>query len=211
MFTVSVAILLLFKQVHQLLKPFGKMKFFEEISKKLMNQDSKGSDGHQNNQTTQQAMEFDENSSNKMAKIDENSTNKMASTNPSTPTVKTVSFAEFRQGFETQTKKNHETLTGLFPSVDPDFLFGKAVEFDGKEDEMNHFIQNVFDRDLERTFPSRADREKRLKLVEENIEELAKLDMLEIQKAGIEGLEYWYVFEFFFRIIAIFKIVMERT
>ena len=199
MFTVSVAILLLFKQVHQLLKPFGKMKFFEEISKKLMNQDSKGSDGgHQNNQTTQQAMEFDENSSNKMAKIDENSTNKMASTNPSTPTVKTVSFAEFRQGFETQTKKNHETLTGLFPSVDPDFLFGKAVEFDGKEDEMNHFIQNVFDRDLERTFPSRADREKRLKLVEENIEELAKLDVLEIQKAGIEGLEYWYVFYFIF-------------
>ena len=27
------------------------MKFFEEISKKLTNQDSKESDGHQNNQT----------------------------------------------------------------------------------------------------------------------------------------------------------------
>ena len=166
------------------------MKFFEEISKKLTNQDSKESDGHQNNQTLtteQKGMEIDENS------VKENSSNKMAKLD-----VKTVSFAEFRQGFETQTKKNHETLTGLFPTVDPDFLFGKAVEFDGKEDEMNHFIQNVFDRDLERTFPSRADREKRLKLVEENIEELAKLDVLEIQKAGIEGLEYWYVFYFIF-------------
>ena len=189
MFTLSVAILLLLKQVHQLVKPFGKMKFFEEISKKLTNQDSKADGGHQNNQTsTEQGMEIDENS------VTEKSSNKMASTKPSTPAVKTVSFAEFRQGFETQTKKNHETLTGLFPLVDPDFLFGKAVEFDGKEDEMNHFIQNVFDRDLERTFPSRADREKRLKLVEENIKDLAKLDMLEIQKAGIEGLEYWYVY-----------------
>ena len=189
MFTLSVAILLLLKQVHQLVKPLGKMKFFEEISKKLTNQDSKADGGHQNNQTsTEQGMEIDENS------VTEKSSNKMASTKPSMPAVKTVSFAEFRQGFETQTKKNHETLTGLFPLVDPDFLFGKAVEFDGKEDEMNHFIQNVFDRDLERTFPSRADREKRLKLVEENIKDLAKLDMLEIQKAGIEGLEYWYVY-----------------
>ena len=55
---------------------------------------------------------------------------------------------------------------------------------------MNHWIVEIYDKDLEKTFPTREDREKRHQIVEENIKDLAKLDMLEIQKAGICGLEY---------------------
>ena len=55
---------------------------------------------------------------------------------------------------------------------------------------MNHWIVEIYDKDLEKTFPTREDREKRRQNVEENIKDLAKLDMLEIQKAGIRGLEY---------------------
>ena len=51
--------------------------------------------------------------------------------NPNSSAVKTVSFAKFRQGFESEVKKRHESLMELFPMVDPDFLFGKAVEFEG--------------------------------------------------------------------------------
>ena len=56
-------------------------------------------------------------------------------TNPNSSAVKTVSFAKFRQGFESEVKKRHESLMELFPMVDPDFLFGKAVEFEG----LNYF------------------------------------------------------------------------
>ena len=52
-------------------------------------------------------------------------------TDQNSPAVKTVSFADFRQGLETEVKKRHESLMELFPRVDPDFLFGKAVEFEG--------------------------------------------------------------------------------
>ena len=52
-------------------------------------------------------------------------------TDQNSPAVKTVSFADFRQGFESEVKKRHESLMELFPRVDPDFLFGKAVEFEG--------------------------------------------------------------------------------
>ena len=58
--------------------------------------------------------------------------------NPNSSAVKTVSFAKFRQGFESEVKKRHESLMELFPMVDPDFLFGKAVEFEG----LNYF--NIF-------------------------------------------------------------------
>ena len=51
--------------------------------------------------------------------------------NSNSSDVKTVSFAKFRLGFESEVKKRHESLMELFPTVDPDFLFGKAVEFEG--------------------------------------------------------------------------------
>ena len=65
-------------------------------------------------------------------------------TNPNSSAVKTVSFAKFRQGFESEVKKRHESLMELFPMVDPDFLFGKAVEFEG----LNYF--NIYS--ISRTF-----------------------------------------------------------
>ena len=62
----------------------------------------------------------------------------MADQNPLA--VKTVSFADFRQGFESEVKKRHESLMELFPRVDPDFLFGKAVEFEHEEKQLSYFF-----------------------------------------------------------------------
>ena len=50
---------------------------------------------------------------------------------------------------------------------------GQGQEQPEEEMDVN---DSVFDRDLERTFPRRADQEKRLKLVEENIDDDGNLN-----------------------------------
>ena len=57
----------------------------------------------------------------------------------------------------------HATLVMVFPTVDPDFLYQKAVEFGseaGSEEELNHWIDENFG---QKDFPTRADYEKRTK------------------------------------------------
>ena len=63
----------------------------------------------------------------------------------------------------------HATLVCVFPTVDPDFLYQKAVEFGseaGSEEDLNHWIESSIDQGGFKDFPTRADYEKRTKETE---------------------------------------------
>ena len=121
-------------------------------------------------------------------KLENDVKEKMAVISPKNQ-VKTVSFHGFRKD-DDQQKERFQTLINLFPDADPDFLFGKAVEFNGKDDFMQFWIQDVMDKNEHMNWPSREDRDRKLKDIENNIKQIEELDLIEIQKAGINGLEY---------------------
>ena len=59
--------------------------------------------------------------------------------------------------FEDHIEKAVSSLVDVFPDTDLNFSRDDAVKYDGKQNKMLYWIQDIFDKDLARFFPTRKE------------------------------------------------------